>query len=103
MYDNYIVLIAETKSANEYGDIVTTTSERTVFVELKSITQTEFYQAEAVGLKPEIKFVLACYLDYQNEKILKFTPFGGNEEAYSVIRTYRTGDKLELICKRGID
>lgn len=103
MYDNYIKLVSEVKSVNEYGDTISAETERNVFVELKSITQTEFYQAEAVGLKPEIKFVMADYIDYNNEQIVKYTPFNGVEEVYSVLRTYRNNNQLELICKRGVE
>jgi hypothetical protein len=70
---------------------------------LMHIGQSEFYQAQAVGLKPEIKFVIADFADYQNEKKLKFTPYGGTEEVYTILRTYRTKNQLEIVCKRGID
>lgn len=103
MYDQVINLIAETITTDEYGDPVVTTQNRTRFAELKSITQSEFYQAQAAGLKPEIKFVLADFLDYADEKRLTYTPYGGSEAEYKVLRTYRSGNTLELICKRGVD
>ncbi len=103
MYDSIITLIAETNTVDEYGDTVTVETERTIFAEVKSIGQTEFYQAQAVGLKPEIKFVIADFADYQNEKKLKYTSFGGTEDIYTVLRTYRTKNQLEIVCKRGID
>lgn len=103
MYDSIITLIAETNTVDEYGDTVTVETERTVFAEVKSIGQNEFYQAQAVGLKPEIKFVIADFADYQNEKKLKYTPFGGTEEVYTILRTFRTRYNLEIVCKRGIE
>ena len=103
MYDSIITLIAETNTVDEYGDIVTVETERTIFAEVKSIGQNEFYQAQAVGLKPEIKFVIADFADYQNEKKLKYTPFGGTEEVYTILRTFRTRYNLEIVCKRGIE
>ena len=103
MYDSIITLIAETNTVNEYGDTVTVETERTIFAEVKSIGQSEFYQAQAVGLKPEIKFVIADFADYQNEKKLKYTPFGGTEEVYTILRTFRTRYNLEIVCKRGIE
>lgn len=104
MYNEVIELISEIKSVDEYGDTVETTSARTVFAELKSIGQSEFYQAQAVGLKPEIKFVLADFLEYQNEKIIKYKAFNEEEaEVYTVLRTYRNNNELEIVCKRGID
>lgn len=103
MYDSVIKLITETNTVDEYGDTVTVETERTIFAEVKSIGQIEFYQAQAVGLKPEIKFVIADFADYQNEKKLKYTPFGGTEEVYTILRTFRTRYNLEIVCKRGIE
>lgn len=102
MFDDKITLIAETDTVNEYGDTVTTETERTIFAQFKSISQSEFYQAQAVGLKPEVKFVISDFADYQGEKKLKYTPFGGTEEVYTVLRTFRTRYNLEIVCKRGI-
>lgn len=104
MFDNVITLVKETESINEFGDIIVEETTRDIFAELKSIGQTEFYQAQAVGLKPEIKFVIADFLDYKGEKKLKYTPFGEDEEKeYTVLRTYRANNMLEIVCKRGID
>lgn len=103
MYDSVITLLSETSTVDAYGDTVTTPTERDVFAEVRSIGQSEFYQAQTVGLKPEIKFVIADFYDYQNEKQLKYTPFGGTEDVYTILRTYRTNNQLEIVCKRGID
>ena len=98
-----IKLVKEIKTSDEYGNMVPVRTERTVFAELKSIGQSEFYQAQALGLKPEIKFVISDYLDYENEQIVKFADYNSDEEEYSVIRTYRNNNQLELVCKRGIE
>lgn len=104
MYDQQIKLITVIKTIDEYGDPELSESERAVFAELKSIGQSEFYQAQAVGMKPEIKFVLPDYLEYQGEKKLKFQDFNEAEESeYTILRTFRNGNMLELVCKRGID
>lgn len=103
MYDSIIKLIKETKTVNKYGNTISTSTERTIFAEVKSIRQDEFYQAQAVGLKPEIKFVIADFADYEDEKKLKYAPFGGTEEVYTILRTYRTNYQLEIVCKRGIE
>lgn len=103
MYNNIIKLIATAATINEYGDRVVNTTEKTVFATLGSISQSEYYNAYAVGLKPEIKFIIPDYLDYNGELFLKFTPFKGVEEIYSIIRTYRKNNTLELICKKGLE
>lgn len=104
MYDNIIILVGTAeKHTNEYGDTVSSASERKVFAELVSIGGAEFYQAQAASIKPELKFKLADYLDYAGEKMLRFTPQGESEQLYSIIRTYRKGNEMELTCKRGVD
>lgn len=103
MYDNVITFISETTTVNEYGDTVATETERTVFAEEKSVGQSEFYQAQAEGYKAEIKFILADFCDYQGERSLKYTPYGGSETTYEVIRTYRVDNRLEIVCQRGIE
>ncbi len=104
MFDDVITLKKETNTVNEYGDTVRTFTDRQVFAQVKSISQSEFYQAQAVGLKPEIKFLIADFADYQGEKILSYKPFGADEaEDYTVLRTYRNKINLEIVCKRGIE
>lgn len=103
MFDSVITLMKETNTVNDYGDTVQTFTERQVFAEVKSIGLTEFYQAEAVGLKPEIKFLIADFADYEGEKQLKYTPFGDTEHIYTVLRTYRNKINLEIVCARGIE
>lgn len=104
MYNEVITLVAEAKVPDEYGDLQITETTRDIFATLKSISQSEFYQAQAAGLKPEAKFVIADYLDYDNEKVVRYVPYGGAEaEEYRVLRTYRDGNTLELVCKRGVD
>lgn len=104
MYDEVIKLVTRTKTVNEYGGRYINDVEREVFAEILSIGQSEFYQAQALGMKPEIKFELADYLEYHGETIVKYAPFGANEETFSVIRTYRTkSDTIEITCKKGVD
>lgn len=103
MYDERVKLIKVEKSVNAYGDIIEKPIEREVFAELKSVGMNEFYQANAQGFKPELKFALADYLEYQDEKTLKYKRFGRDEEEYTIIRTQIKDNGIELVCKRGID
>ena len=66
-----------------------------VLAEQLSIGTSEFYQAAATNLKPELKFSLADYLDYNGELYVKHGP-----DLYRVMRTYRAGQKLELTLTR---
>lgn len=103
MYNQVITLISQTIGVDEYGDKVTLTAERTVFVDVRSIGMQEFYQAEATGLKPEIKFVLPDALDYRGEQELLFAPFCGVQQRYRVLRTYQAGTELEITAYREVN
>lgn len=93
-----LTLIRMETTLDEYGDPVITEIPREVFATSMSIGQKEFYQAHAVGLQPEIKFKLADYLDYDDETYVEY-----NEQRYRVLRTYRTGQEMELICYREVN
>jgi hypothetical protein len=99
-----LTLIKRSVTSDEYGDPVVAETERTLFCREASVGQREFYQAHAVGLKPEIKLVIADYLDYHGEQLLYYVPMGQTEpELFRVLRTYRTGQELELVCYREVN
>lgn len=72
-----------------------TITKRDVFCRVASIGQAEFYQSYAVDVHPEAKFILADYLDYNGETLCDL---GG--QRYHILRTYRTGQELELTVER---
>lgn len=80
---------------NEVITLIEGTSRRDVFCALRSVGHTEFYEAHAVEYHPELKFVLADYLEYQGETLVKY-----GDDFYRVIRTYRIGQELELTVGR---
>lgn len=96
--NSILKLIQQTPSVDAYGDTVYTETTRDVFCGLRSIGQKEFYEAHAVGLQPELKFVLADYLDYNDEPLVAH-----NGQRYRILRTYRTGQELELVCYREVN
>lgn len=99
-----LTLIQRTQGVDEYGDPKITETARTVFCREASVGQSEFYQAHATGLKPEIKLVLADYLEYNGEQLLRYTPKGQTEsQLYRVLRTYRIGQELELTVYREVN
>ena len=91
-------LIKRIQGVDEYGDPVVTESTREVFCGTRSIGQKEFYQAQAVGFQPEVKFVLADYLDYEDEPLVE-----ANGQRYRVLRAYRAGQEMELTCYREVN
>ena len=80
---------------NEVLTLIKGETSRTVLCSLRSIGQSEFYEASARDFYPELKFVLADYLDYDNEQLVEY-----NGQRYSVLRTYRAGQELELTVQR---
>jgi SPP1 family predicted phage head-tail adaptor len=96
--NDILTLIKQIQGVDEYGDPAITETSREVFCRLASIGQKEFYQAHAVGLQPEIKFVLADYLDYSGEALVEH-----DGQRYRVLRTYRSGIELELVCYREVN
>ena len=97
MYNELIYLVSKQRTKNEVGDMIETTEKSMRLAKIKSIGQTEFYQAQAQGLKPEIKFVLADYLDYNNQENVVYNNF-----LYKVLRTFRTGNEIEIVCYGGV-
>lgn len=96
--NDILKLIQQTQTVDDYGDTVTTETSRQVFCKVGSIGQKEFYQAHAVGLQPEIKFILADHLDYNNESLVEH-----KGTRYRVLRTYRAGQELELTVYREVN
>lgn len=100
MFDEVVKLIKVEHTVNSYGDREEVRTEKEVFCHVKSITRAEFYQANAEGMKPSIVFVLADYMDYEEEELLEY-----KGKLYKLIRTYRKEGsyEIELTCKKGIE
>lgn len=94
LWRDTVELISITTTENEMGDPVQTETPRTVFANKKSIRQSEFYQAMATDLKPEIMFEVRSD-EYQGETKLRYDGKG-----YTIIRTYTKNDEImELVCQ----
>lgn len=68
---------------------------REVFCGVLSIGMREFYAASTTDFHPELKLILADYLDYNGETLADY-----NGQRYRILRTYRTGQELELTLER---
>ena len=96
-----IYLIKYGTKTNAQGDTIkdpTTTIERKVYSNLLSVSQKEFYEAQVIGMKPEIKFEVREF-EYMGENTLKY-----NNIEFKVIRTFENNKKgtVELICSKTI-
>jgi len=88
-----IYLISIVDSVNDLGDTIKTPTKREVYADRLSVNQSEFYQAAATGLKPELKFEIQV-AEYRGEPMLEY-----DTKTYTIIRTYNKGlDKLEITC-----
>lgn len=98
MPNDVISLVHTVETVDEYGDPCTREEKREVFAEVRSIGQSEFYQASATGLMPEVKFGLADYFDYAGEQLVEHEGV-----RYRVLRTYRKNNSMELTCYREVN
>lgn len=89
-------LISQSVTSNNYGIEETTETSRQVFCKVDSIQQSEFYAAADTELNPEYRFTV-FFGDYEGESILSY-----NGARYSIYRTYRSGDDLEIYVERKI-
>lgn len=90
-----IRFIRETAEAHGVHETVTE-SRRLVLCTVKSVRQSEYYEAYNSGFRPEYVFTLTLESDYQGEPMLEF-----EGKVYNVIRTYvlDTGG-LEITVER---
>lgn len=94
----YLIDYVETSNLDEYGDVVVQENRTKVYARCKSISQTEFYQAQTSGLKPDLKFVLATSRDYNGQEEIVFNGF-----RYKVLKTYiPSDDSIEITCYGGV-
>jgi SPP1 family predicted phage head-tail adaptor len=94
LFRDIIDLVSITRTVNDVGSYTETEVKNTVFADKKSIRQSEFYQAQATGLRPELMFVIRT-IDYNNESKIVY-----NSKNYQVIRTHdKNGEFVELICQ----
>lgn len=72
------------------------TEERKRFCTERSVTRNEYYNAENVGIRPEIVLKLSRASEYQKELTLRY-----QGQVYDIIRNYETPDGgIELTIAR---
>ena len=96
--DDVCYLVAESPEAHGIFEKPVETP-RMVYFSVRSVGRQEYYRAMENKLHPTIVFVLQDAIEYQGEKIVLWTPRGGTQTRYRVLRTYRDGDALEITCE----
>lgn len=99
MWNSICYLGIRIKNTDDIGDVIENiVYDKEIYCNEKSIRASEFYQAQAVGMKPELtlEIVLA---DYDKEKYVQY-----EDEEYTVLRTYKTSaERIELTLVRGVN
>ena len=92
---NILTLISENPVAHGVG-IEPEEIRRDVYCTVRSIGQTEAYQAMGIGLNPELKVILAHDFEYEGEGLCEL-----DGVRYTILRTYITEvDGIELTLQR---
>lgn len=96
MYNDlaYLARKVKTGQQTQYGDDVYEYERTPIFVNVKSVTRSEFYTAQTAGYDPQIVFEIADYYDYDGQPFVEY-----EKVMYKVIRTYRTNISLQIVCQ----
>lgn len=98
MYNEIIELGKGAVVENATADQMYSYTFREVFAEVRSVSQSEFYNAAQSGFKPAFKFVLADYYDYDEDDTVRY-----DGVLYHIIRTFRNGMQLEITAEKKIE
>ena len=104
MYNDIAYLIQKKiEGVDDYGDPKIVETQKEIFCNIMSIGQREFYDAQTVGTKPELKIVIADYYDYNDEEDIIVVDYRGKTR-YQVLRTYRVlgSNELEITLYGGV-
>ena len=94
---NVIYLITKNYEKDEYGILRKTETQKKVFCNVRSVSQSEFFQGGQHGLHPEFKMTMFRH-DYSGEETVLY-----KGRRYAVYRTYETStDELELYVQKEI-
>lgn len=97
MYDGTAKLIKYGATVyDEYGNATITETETEVYVQPRSVYQSEFYNAAQIGLKPSITLYITNRCDYDGEKVIEY-----DGKRYDIIRVdwKAQRDGISLICE----
>lgn len=90
-----IYLVTELRQEDEFGVPHAIKSKRRVFANVKSVSQSEFFEGGRAGLNPEFKMTMFAY-DYAGEHLLEYM-----NRPFEIYRTYQVNpDVVELYCTR---
>ena len=90
-----VVVTTEKDDINQVVEKTRTT--KSVFAEISSVSQTEFFSGGRIGLTPSLKATMYDF-EYEDEPIVKVHFSNTKTKLYSVYRVYNVNgsDKVEL-------
>lgn len=95
MFSEVLELIKMVSDIDENGFEVHSEIKTEVFADKKSIRATEHYEAERLGYKLSLMFIIKPY-EYDNQEYLYY-----ENQKYKIERTYQKDtENLELICSK---
>lgn len=89
-------------SVDASGNEIATPTPREVFCDVRSVTRSEWYDAGQQGIRLSYVFRLSHYVDYNGEPTVLYKDWTGTEKEYTIVRTYRDGDAIELTCSERV-
>ncbi|MEE0681462.1 MAG: hypothetical protein ACLVML_09065 [Candidatus Gastranaerophilaceae bacterium] len=93
-YDVLTLVKAETNTGRAGFPETAEVGRREVYVEVMSVKRSEYWQAYAAGICADIMFCLRS-ADYDGETQVIY-----NDMPYKVVRSYSTGEYVELTCTK---
>lgn len=93
-HKDVIYLITTKIVEDEIGNQIPQETERMVYANQMAVTQSEFYNAAATGLRPSKMFEIYSF-EYNGEEKLKH-----NGVIYRIIRAETRGEKTRITCER---
>lgn len=90
-----LTLISVAYTTDGIGQRIPTETEKQVYCKVRSVSQSEWFEAGRNGLKAELQATMFAY-DYSGEEICEY-----NGKRYGIYRTYLRGtDEIELYLER---
>lgn len=91
MRSSLAYLVSYDYQKNQYGVLERASNKRLVYVDVVSVSSSEFFEGGRNGLKPIYRFSMFEY-DYNDEDVIEY-----NDVQYSIYRTYRKNyDQIDL-------
>lgn len=94
MIHDVLTLLSAELTKDSLGVQHRTETRRNVFVEVSSVSASEWYEASRADLNPEYRFRM-FFADYAGETSCEY-----QGKLLAVYRTYRDGDYMELYTER---